>query len=81
MGAYARAVKIGETETAVTYRCGLTYEANDCTFTIPKIPKEELLKKNAKELGLDFSGIFVIMKILRYYEKNGTYPDAISHQS
>ena len=43
MGLSVRAVKIAEDDTSVTYRWGIHWEAEDGTFTIPKLPPEQHL--------------------------------------
>ncbi|MBR5362955.1 MAG: hypothetical protein IK134_06505 [Oscillospiraceae bacterium] len=83
MAMYVRAVKIAEDDASVTYRWGKHYEAEDGTFTIPKLPPEQIISSGikAKDYGLNFYSAPVFMKIIRYYEKNGTFPDTMSFQS
>lgn len=86
MAMYVRAVKIAEDDASVTYRWGKHYEAEDGTFTIPKLPPEQIISiisgnGKAKDFGLNFYSAPVFVKILRYYEKNSVFPDTMSFQS
>ena len=81
MGIYVRAVKIAENEASVTYRWGIHYEAEDGTFTLPKLPTEEIIHGDLKSYGLTNGSVRVFMKIMRYYQGNGTFPETMSFQA
>lgn len=86
MAMYVRAVKIAEDDASVTYRWGKHYEAEDGTFTIPKLPPGKIISiisgsGKAKDFGLDFYSARVFVKILRYYEKNSVFPDTMSFEA
>ena len=81
MAVYERAVKIAENEESVTYRWGIHYEAEDGTFTIPKLPAEQIMQGNLKDYGLTNGAVHVFMKIMKYYKANGTFPETCSFQA
>ncbi len=86
MAMYVRAVKIAEDDASVTYRWGKHYEAEDGTFTIPKLPPDKIISiisgsGKAKDFGLNFYSAQVFVKILRYYEKNSVFPDTMSFEA
>ena len=83
MATYIRAVKISETAESVTYRFGTDYEArkDGGTFTIPKLPPEQIASRTAGELHLNFCSARVFCKILRHYKENGAFPNAVSYQA
>jgi len=81
MAVYIRAVKTEETETTVTYRYGSTYEANEDTLTLPKLPPEEYQALSKEQLPLNFLSGRIFIKIMKYYSANGTFPDAVSYQA
>ena len=81
MGIYIRAVKTGETENTVTYRYGSTYEANEDTLILPKLPPEEYRTLSREQLPLNLCSGRIFIQIMKYYSANGTFPDAISFQS
>ena len=81
MAIYVRAVKTSETDDSVTYRWGIHYEAEDGTFTIPKLPAEQILQGSLKDYGLTNGAVHVFMKIMKYYKSNGTFPETCSYQA